>query len=67
MKKLVKIKKTEKNKELSLNHGKALRFRKRIQEDKEHFELLKEWDAGKQIQDDVLREYFPPEVCPRPK
>ena len=43
MKKQQISKKSEKNEELSLNHGKALRFRKRIQEDKEHLNVLKEF------------------------
>jgi len=46
MKKQQISKKSEKNEELSLNHGKALRFRKRIQEDKEHLEILKEFIDG---------------------
>jgi hypothetical protein len=44
-------KKTDKNPDLSLNKGKNIRFRKRIQEDKEKQEEVKEYlkeeDAGK--------------------
>lgn len=50
MKKQQITKKSEKGEELSLNHGKALRFRKRIQEDKEKKQELKRWLDGQTVQ-----------------
>jgi len=46
MKKQQTTKKSEKNQDMSLNHSKSVRFRKRIQEDKEHLEILKEFIDG---------------------
>ena len=46
MKKQQTTKKSEKNQDMSLNHSKSVRFRKRIQEDKEQEKELKEFIDG---------------------
>lgn len=50
MKKPLKQKKTEKNTDLSLNQGKSVRFRKRIQETKEKEQEVKEYIDGHSLQ-----------------
>lgn len=57
MKKLLKQKKTEKNPDLSLNQGKSVRFRKRIQETKEKEQELREY-ANQSLQDTFRRDNF---------
>jgi hypothetical protein len=50
MQKPPKQKKTEKNPDLSLNHSKSVRFRKRIQETKEQEQEVKEYLDGHSLQ-----------------
>lgn len=57
MKKLPNTKKNEKNADLSLNQGKSVRYRKRIQETKEKEQELREY-ANQPLQDSLRRDYF---------
>lgn len=56
MKKQQTTKKSEKNQDMSLNHSKSVRFRIRVQQDKEHLKVLKEfYDQGDITLPDVDR------------
>lgn len=57
MKKLYNVKKTDKNADLSLNQGKSVRYRKRLQETKEKEQELREY-ANQSLQDTFRRDNF---------
>lgn len=56
---VLKNKKREKSDDLSKNHSDKVKYRKRIQEDREKEKELKEFNAGREIQDTVRRDDFP--------
>jgi hypothetical protein len=49
------------------NHDYDIRYRKRLQEDKEKLQELKEFDADPEIQDPIRRDDFPQQVRTRPE
>mgnify|MGYP003404969036 CR=1 FL=1 len=49
MKKLYNVKKTDKNADLSLNQGKSVRYRKRLQETKEKEQELREYAKDNRV------------------
>ena len=58
-KKKTKLSKKTEAEALSANYGKDLKFRKRMQDDKEREQELKEWDnANSTIQDYIRRDDF---------
>ena len=54
MTKSVKREKREKSEDLSRNHEQRIKFRKRLQDDREREKEMKEWEkhAGTEIQDE---------------